>query len=142
MASLNFDGSIKTPDNTSYRNIGRAITSTSGVLPNDKGPLVLSTPTWGRSEVEFGTNADKETVQYSTLEHASADKVAESIDDTVVKLSISNAFKPTETDQPEIANKPVSQHGAVHTGNGIAIRNSEADALVSREGNDSVRPPG
>lgn len=148
MGSLNAPGSIPIVDkqNASWRNEGGALVSTSGLLPQT-GPTSSKTSTLhdpqqqNRSEASFGTNANEERTQYSTLCIGPGKKVTTSDDASLEEGTISlntGKIAPSSVDQPEIALKPVSQQSSYHTGNRLVVRNK--DGGVVRNDNTGFTP--
>ena len=141
MGSLSANGIPVVPkENVTYRNIGQSITATSGLIPNNELAIVRDIPDYARSSAEFGTQPSISGSQVSTVEQSSAQKVTESITDTLVERTI-NTFEPTAVDQPEIALIPVRSRWTKHNSNKICVNDSELDAVISREDNTNFRPP-
>lgn len=150
MPSLDAPGDIPVVDkqNTSLRNQGGALVTTSGLLPQ-KGPTSEKTSTiidpqgHDRSAASFGTQADRDKTQYSTLNLGETQKVTTSDEASLTDGNIKSTTggpEPTAENQPEIRNKSVSQRSAYHTGGKIVINDSGHDNVVERKANDSVRP--
>lgn len=148
MGSLNAPGSIQivTKQNASWRNEGGALVTVSGLLPQT-GPTSSKTSTLNdpqqqnRTAASFGTNANEEVTQYSTLCINPGKKVTTSDDASLTGGEISlNTGKvaPDATSQPEIALKPVSQQSSYHTGNKLVVRNK--DGGVTRNDNTGFTP--
>jgi hypothetical protein len=130
--------------NTSLRNEGGSLVTTSGLAPQ-QGPTSIKTTTvldpqpHDRDVASFGTQVNETTVQYSTLNVGRAQKVTTSDDASLTDGDISftsGGPAPTATSQPEIANKPISQRSAYNTGNRIVISDSDSSSVVERHSND------
>ena len=133
--------------NTSLRNEGGALVTTSGLLPQGETSVKTSSihdpQGHDRSAASFGTQADREKTQYSTLNLGGTQKVTTSDDASLTDGDIkttSGGPVPTALSQPEIRLKPVSQKSTYHTGGKVVIRNSDNDNDIVRQSNDSTRP--
>lgn len=143
MGSLNAPGiPVVSKARGTLRNIGGAITTNTGRPV--QGAMGVKTNTQqelqgqDRSTAAFGTQPDVEIQQYSTMCVAPAKKVATSNDASLEDGLVSRELgkvAPSAVDQPEIANKPISQRSTMHTGNRTVVRNSDDDSLVARNGN-------
>ena len=130
--------------NTSLRNEGGALVTTSGLAPQ-QGPTSTKTSTFhdpqthDKSAAEFGTQVDEEKTQYSTLNLGGTQKVTTSDDASFTEGDIkitSGGPAPTAVSQPEIANKPISQRSVYNTGNKIVISDSRSSNVITRHPND------
>jgi len=126
--------------NTSLRNEGGALVTTSGLAPQT-GPTSVKTSTiidpqgHDRSAADFGTQADREKTQYSTLNLGAAQKVTTSDDASLTDGDIkktSGGPAPSAVSQPEIRNKPISQRSTYNTGGRIVVSDSRHDNLIVR----------
>lgn len=150
MGSLNAPGAVQIADkqNANFRNEGGALVTTSGLLPQT-GPTSQKISTlhdpqgFDRSAAEFGTQPPVGSSQYHTVCQSPAKKTSTSNDKSLAEGLISRAtttVAPSATDQPEIANKPVSQHSTYHLGGKVVLRNSDQDSLVGRRDNTGFTP--
>ena len=150
MGSLNSPGDIQIVDkqNAAFRNEGGSLVVTSGLLPqtgptSSKVSTTLLPQGHDRPVAEFGTQPDRAIVQRSVTSSSPVVKVTSSEDKDLDGLLVdrhTEVVAPTAASQPEIANKPVSQHSTYHTGGRVVIRNSNHNNLIARQANDSVRP--
>jgi hypothetical protein len=150
MGSLNSSGiPIVTKQNITLRNEGGALVITSGLPPQGAMGVKVSTQQevegHNRSLAEFGTQVNEEVTQYSTVCIAPAKKTTSSDDATLNEALIARnlgKIAPDSGNQPEIANKPVSQRSAYHTGGRVVVRNSDDNSLVGRNANTGFIPGG
>lgn len=150
MGSLNSPGSIDVvgKQNANFRNEGGSIVVTSGLFPQ-RGPTSSKVSTThvpqglNRSVAEFGTQPDRGVSQYSALCISPAKKITTSNDaslDVGLVSRTTNTVVPDSGNQPEIANKPVSQRSTYHLGGRVVVRNSDNDGLVGRNSNQGFIP--
>ncbi len=129
--------------NTSLRNEGGSLVTTSGLAPQQgptstKSSTVLDPQPHDRSAASFGTQVNRTTVQYSALNVGGAQKVTTSDDASFTDGDISltsGGPAPTATSQPEIANKPISQRSVYNTGNKIVVSDSDTSGVIERHEN-------
>jgi hypothetical protein len=122
------------PNNAAVYNIGRRYVIASGVPFSRSRSSVATNPLFARSAAELGTQPDVNISQRSVLQIIPQQKIAQSTTDTLVSRG-GTRYIPVAAIEEEIANKPISQHGVVHTGNRQVVRNSDADTLIARENN-------
>jgi hypothetical protein len=138
MGSLDASGiPVVQKSSLSYRNVGRAVTFTAGLIPNDES-LLIDTPQYARSAAQLGTQPDKDVSQRSALSLSDTTKVAQSTDDSLVSRAY-NTVVPESGSQPEIFLRVETNRSYAHPNNRVVIRQSENDGLVDRKRNDSVR---
>lgn len=118
----------------SVRSLGRRYEIVTGSSISRTRTTVSTTPLGSRTAAELGTRPNVDEVQRSAFSVGPQEKITQATNDSL-HARVGARYLPTAAIEEEIANKPQSQHGVVHTGNRQVVRNSDEDSLIARENN-------
>lgn len=118
----------------SVRALGRGSSIVTGDFISRSETKTLTVPVSSRTAAELGTQPDVDISSRSTVSTGPEERVDQA-SNSLLHSRPGARYIPIAAIEEEIANKAISQHGVVHTGNRQVVRNSDFDSLIAREDN-------
>lgn len=119
----------------STRALGRGSSIVTGDFISRSESKVLTIPVGSRTAAALGTQPDVDIAQRATVSTGPQERI-DQLSNHSLHSRVGARYIPTAAIEEEIANKAISQHGVVHTGNRQVVRSSNIDSgLIARENN-------